>query len=100
VILAKAIAAEGKTHGVAAGDSLTRDDIERDLQMAAERKQAIDDDKSRKAGADYKHVGIKLSCIPMDASTLMSVLHPGHGGSRAEVRLIVLLRSYSYHTYI
>lgn len=75
VTFAKAIAAEIKQRevdGVAAQDGLTREDIEQDLRLAAERKQAIDDDKARNAGADYKHVG-RILCLKVLADALLNI---------------------------
>lgn len=56
VAFAKAIAAE---HASFEGDprtGLTREDIQRDLDAAAERKKQIDDERAAKAGAEVAHV--------------------------------------------
>lgn len=34
----------------------TAEDVQHDLDLAAERKKRIDDERAAKAGADYKHV--------------------------------------------
>ena len=60
VTFAKAIAAEQKGHAedqAAPENGKTKADIDADLFAAAERKRAIDEAKSAKAGEDYKHVG-------------------------------------------
>lgn len=61
VKFAKAIAAEQKGHAedqAAPENGKTKADIDADLFAAAERKRAIDEAKSAKAGQDYKHVGL------------------------------------------
>lgn len=59
VAFAKAIAAERKGYAedqAAPENGKTRADIDADLFAAAERKRAIDEAKSARAGEDYKHV--------------------------------------------
>jgi len=37
---------------------LTKEDVDKELAEAAERKRRIDEDRARKAGEDYRHVSV------------------------------------------
>lgn len=58
---AKAVAAEhhpSEDQQTSASTAKTAQDIQYDLDMAAERRKRIEEERSTKAGADYKHVCI------------------------------------------
>ena len=57
---AKAVAAEHRAlegNETAPQNGKTAQDVQRELDLAAERKKKIDADRAAKAGADYQHVG-------------------------------------------
>lgn len=113
VTFSKAIAAEVAARedaSTASSTGLTKEDIERDLAAAAERKAKIDEAKSRKAGEDYEHVRFSpfpflsvRACLEHDGRrcyekfqlTSIGYNSSSHAGqrsrsaSRGEVRLLI-----------
>lgn len=61
----------------------TKEEIDQELEDAAERKRGIDEARSQKAGQDYKHVSV---CV-------------GRGGGRREEEMYVRRFEEVYHSF-